>query len=129
MRSGALLLDARPKPESVSVAIQTSEGLASLGSLTYERGFIDTISRVRDSINSVVGLGLYAEVKRVEYQVLEHMESLADWENHWEKEREYYEAPNESVINAIHDALREPAEELVLNSWIEATLLRRKDYA
>ncbi len=96
-----------------------------VGSLEYNVGFLQAISSANESIASLIRSSLFLKVQRVEYEILDYMDSIEDWDSYLEKEREYYMPPDEAMIETIHSMLSNSPGEIVTREAMEVTLLRR----
>ena len=53
----------------------------------------------------MVARGAFLNEQRVEFEILVHLDSIADWQTFMETEAQYYVQPEEALIESIHSLL------------------------
>lgn len=116
-----MLLDLHPEPRLNTVAVRTSAGTARVGVLDYSASFIQTIAAADSSLAALEDEGAFVRERQMEYEVLNHFDSAAQWGTYMEAEAKYYVPPDEAMLRSID---RAPGE-IVMTEWIRGTRFRR----
>ncbi len=102
-------------------------GSTSMGSLYYSSGFVQTISAASEALASLCREGAFLNEQKVEFEVLIHLDSVADWQTYLATEAQYYVLPDQALIESIHRLLDREGREIILRYFMEATRYRRLD--
>ena len=127
LRPGGVLLDVHPEPRPNPIEVRTSVGSTSMGSLYYSSGFVQTISAASEALASLCREGAFLNEQKVEFEVLIHLDSVADWQTYLATEAQYYVLPDQALIESIHRLLDREGREIILRYFMEATRYRRLD--
>ena len=125
LRRGGLLLDVRPQPQPLPIEVRTGAGPTDLGQLEHSPGFIRTMSNADRALASLERDGTCRNEREVEFLLLRHFESLAEWQEYMVKEAQYYVSLDATVSEAIGRRLATAGSELVLREWVRASRFRR----
>ena len=125
LRRGGLLLDVRPQPQPSPIEVRTSAGTTDLGQLEDSPGFIRTRSNADRALVSLEADGTFKNEREVEFLLLRHFASLAEWRDYMAKEAQYYVSPDSAVSEAIARGLAAAGSELILREWVRAARFRR----
>ena len=124
---GGLLLDVHPQPRPTRIEVRTSAGSASVGSLDYSSDLVQTISAANQALASLGREGAFVNEQNVEFEVLHHLDSIADWQTYMTTEAQYYVPPDRALIELIEGLLEGKRGEIILGEFVEATRFRRSD--
>ncbi len=116
-----MLLDLHPQPRLNPVDVATSAGTMRAGVLGYNDSFVSTIAAADQALAVLEAEGFFAREQQMEYEVLNHFDSAAQWRTYLEEQAEYYVAPDEAMLRTID---RAPGE-VVMTEWIRGTRFRR----
>ena len=122
---GGLLLDVHPQPRPTRIEVRTSAGSASVGSLDYSSDLVQKISAANQALALLCREGAFVNEQKVEFEVLHHLDSIADWQAYMTTEAQYYVEPEEALMESIHGLLDRAAGEIILRYFMEATRFRR----
>ena len=125
LRPDGLLLDVHPQPRPTPIEVRTGAGSASIGRLEYSPGFVQTNSTANDALALLGREGAFVNDKKMVFEILHYMDSVADWQTYLTTEAQYYVPPDETLIESIHSILDRTAGEIILREFIEATRFRR----
>ena len=125
LRPNGLLLDVHPQLQPSSIEVRKDAGTADLGQLEYSPGFIRTMSNADGALASLERDGSFRNEREVEFLLLRHFESLAEWQEYMAKEAQYYVSPDATVSEAIGQGLATAGSELVLRERARASRFRR----
>ena len=125
LRPDGLLLDVHPQPQPSSIEVRTGAGTTDLGQLEYSPGFIRTISNADGALASLERAGTFRNEREVEFMLLRHFESLAEWREYMAKEVQYYVSPDATASEAISRGLATAGSELVIREWARASRFGR----
>ncbi len=125
LRPGGLLLDVHPQPKPSPIEVRTGAGTTDLGQLEYSPGFIGTMSNADEALASLDRDGTFRNEREVEFLLLHHFDSMAEWQDYMAKEAQYYLPPDAAMLETIAGGLASAGAELILSEWVRASRFRR----
>ena len=95
--------------------------------MDYSSGFVQTISAANEALAWFGRKGAFVSEQKVEFEVLQYFDSIADWQTYMATEAQYYVPPDEALIESIQGLLDRAAGEIIQRISTEATRFRRLD--
>ncbi len=120
-----MLLDLHPEPRLNPVEVRTSGGTTRVGALEYSGSFVENIAAANRSLSALEDEGAFVREQQMEFEVLIHFDSVAEWQTYLETQAQYYVPPDETMLRSIDRALDRGPDGIVMAEWIRATRFRR----
>ena len=114
-----------PEPRLNPVEVRTGAGTTRVGALEYSASFIQTIAAANRSLAASEDEGVFVREQQTEFEVLNHFDSLAQWQTYLEAEAQYYVPPDEAMLGSINAVPDGAHGQIVVAEWIRATRFRR----
>ena len=125
LRPGGVLLDLHPEPRLNPLEVRTSAGTTRVGALAYSESFIQTIAAANRSLATLEDERAFVREQQTEFEVLIHMDSVAEWRTYLETQAQYYVPPDEGLLRSIDRGLDRGRGEIVMAEWIRGARFRR----
>lgn len=120
---GGILLDVHPEPVNSRIEVWQGDRVHELGEVDQQEDHRE-IEEARSQLELLVKGGLFAPEAKDFFELLEHHDSVASWQEKWADEGYRLIAPPE-MFEQAEKLLSSGGGELVIREQVRATRLRR----